>query len=79
MSSAFLIVERPLIPISLARRTRSCLLQSSYELSLAALRPTWLRECAAPRSRSGPTSPCSRPGHEASGRLLLVFDLALGI
>ncbi len=47
MSWALLIVERPLIPISLARRTRSCLLQSSYELFWPPLLPTWLREVAA--------------------------------
>ena len=47
MSWALLIVERPLKPISLARRTRSCLLQSSYEPLWPPLRPTWLREVAA--------------------------------
>ena len=47
MSSALLILERPLMPISLARWTRSSLGQSSYEPLLPPLRPTWPRELPA--------------------------------
>ena len=47
MSASLFIVERPLIPISLARRTRSSLLHSSYDRLLPPLRPTLLGELAA--------------------------------
>jgi hypothetical protein len=52
------------MPISLARLTRSCLLQSSYEPLLPPLRPTALRELFAAalaiRADFSLLSPCSR-------------------
>ena len=47
ISSAFVIVDRPLMPISLARLTSSALLQSSYEPLWPPRRATVLRELFA--------------------------------